>query len=109
MKILLTGAAGFIGSAFARLALTRGNQVVVLDKLTYAGHLENLSDIQDPNFSFHQGSLSDEDLILKLLEVNKIDHVVNMAAESHMDNSIHLPKELLDTNIKGTNKLLNYS
>ena len=109
MKILLTGAAGFIGSAFARLALAKGHQVIVLDKLTYAGHLENLSDIQDKNFSFIQGSITNEDLVLKLLKENKINRVVNMAAESHVDNSIHSPKEFMETNIMGTYNLLNCS
>ncbi|MDD4976889.1 MAG: dTDP-glucose 4,6-dehydratase [Bacteriovorax sp.] len=109
MNILLTGAAGFIGSAFTRLALKNGNKVIALDKLTYAGHLENLNNISDKNFIFQKGCITDEHLVSQLLSKHEIDYVVNMAAESHVDNSISSPKEFIDTNIIGTYNLLNCS
>lgn len=109
MNILLTGAAGFIGSAFTRLALKKGNKVIALDKLTYAGHLENLNDINDKNLIFQKGCITDEQLVSELLTKYEIDYVVNMAAESHVDNSINSPKEFIETNIIGTYNLLNCS
>jgi dTDP-glucose 4,6-dehydratase len=109
LNILLTGAAGFIGSAFARIALEKNNTVVVLDKLTYAGHLENLEDIKNPNLIFQKGDIADEALVKSLLEKYKINYVVNMAAESHVDNSIESPKSFIETNILGTFNMLNCS
>jgi dTDP-glucose 4,6-dehydratase len=109
LNILLTGGAGFIGSTFARLALDKNNTVVVLDKLTYAGHLENLEDIKNDQCIFIKGDIADELLVSQLLEKHQIDYVVNMAAESHVDNSISSPKSFIETNILGTYNLLNCS
>jgi dTDP-glucose 4,6-dehydratase len=107
LNILVTGAAGFIGSAFVRKALGGNNKVVVLDKLTYAGHIENLEDVIDNDKCvFVQGCITDQNLTEKLLTEHKIDALVNFAAESHVDNSIHSPGEFIKTNILGTFHLL---
>jgi dTDP-glucose 4,6-dehydratase len=107
LNILITGAAGFIGSAFVRKALTEKNKVVVLDKLTYAGHIENLEEVLDNDrCKFVQGCITDQLLTEKLLAEHSIDAVVNFAAESHVDNSIHSPGEFIKTNILGTFALL---
>jgi dTDP-glucose 4,6-dehydratase len=110
LNILLTGAAGFIGSTFARLVLEKNHRLIILDKLTYAGHLENLAEISNnSNYIFINGNICDENLIQELLSKYQIDFVVNMAAESHVDNSIHSPKEFIQTNIFGTYNLLKAS
>lgn len=107
MNILVTGAAGFIGSAFVRKALQNKNKVVVLDKLTYAGHMENLEGIIDNNQCvFVKGCITDQTLTEKLLKEHNIDWVANFAAESHVDNSIHSPGEFIKTNIFGTFSML---
>lgn len=107
MNILVTGAAGFIGSAFVRTALNQQNKVIILDKLTYAGHRENLTEVLDPQKClFVQGCITDQPLTEKLLQEHHIDWVVNFAAESHVDNSIHSPAEFIKTNIFGTFSLL---
>lgn len=110
MNILVTGAAGFIGSAFVRKALEAKNKVVVLDKLTYAGHMENLEDVLDNDQClFVHGCITDQALTEKLLKEHDIDRVANFAAESHVDNSIHSPAEFIKTNIFGTFSLLEAS
>jgi len=110
LNILVTGAAGFIGSAFVRNAIQNKNKVVVLDKLTYAGHMENLEDIIDNNQCvFVKGCITDQALTEKLLKEHSIDWVANFAAESHVDNSIHSPGEFIKTNIFGTFSLLEAS
>jgi dTDP-glucose 4,6-dehydratase len=107
LNILITGAAGFIGSAFVRKALSENNKVVVLDKLTYAGHIENLEEVIDNDKCvFVQGCITDQKLTETLLNEHKIDSLVNFAAESHVDNSIHSPGEFIKTNILGTFHLL---
>ncbi|MBX2989420.1 MAG: dTDP-glucose 4,6-dehydratase [Bdellovibrionaceae bacterium] len=107
MKILVTGAAGFIGSSFARLALSAGHQLIILDKLTYAGHLENVESlIDEKNCFFKQGDISDRDLVSLLLAHHRVHALANFAAESHVDNSIHSPREFIDTNVIGTYNLL---
>jgi dTDP-glucose 4,6-dehydratase len=107
MKMLVTGGAGFIGSAFVREALREGHRIVVLDALTYAGHLENLSDVLDPNRCvFVQGDIRDSEVVRGLLSSEKIDAVVHFAAESHVDNSILGPLPFLETNVLGTFQLL---
>ncbi len=109
-NILITGAAGFIGSCFAIKMIKLGHKVIVIDKLTYAGNLENLSEIyQNKNFKFVKGDILDKALIANLLSENDIDFLVNFAAESHVDNSISSPEVFIDTNVKGTFNLLSES
>lgn len=108
MKILITGGAGFIGSAFVRIALERGHQAIVLDALTYAGHRDNLSDVES-RIEFVHGDIRDGELVGSVLAKHQVDAVVNFAAESHVDNSISGPKAFLETNIMGTYELLERS
>jgi dTDP-glucose 4,6-dehydratase len=108
MKLLITGGAGFIGSNFVRLILERhpDYRIVNLDKLTYAGNLENLSGLeQDPRHEFIQGDICDPDCVAGILK-NNVDAVVNFAAESHVDRSILHSAEFVQTNIVGTLNLL---
>lgn len=104
-NILVTGGAGFIGSTFVAQCVARGCKIIVLDKLTYAGHRENLEWIQG-GWDLVVGDIADRDLVLKLLREHAIDALVNFAAESHVDNSISGPKAFVDTNITGTFMLL---
>ena len=113
MKVLVTGGAGFIGSNFIRYALsTRPNwHVVNLDKLTYAGNLDNLADIANdparaPRYSFVHGDIADRDLVNHVFETESPDVVVNFAAESHVDRSILDPAPFMETNVCGTQVLL---
>ncbi|MGV6827955.1 MAG: dTDP-glucose 4,6-dehydratase [Flavobacteriales bacterium] len=107
-KVLITGAAGFIGSNYVQHIIeTTNDKVVVLDKLTYAGNLENLKTISnDKNYTFIQGDICDEQLVLDLFETHQFNQVVHFAAESHVDNSITGPKAFIETNIIGTFNLL---
>jgi dTDP-glucose 4,6-dehydratase len=103
MKLLVTGGAGFIGSNFCKLMDSLGHQILVLDALTYAGHSENLSSLQSSkNFHFVHGNICDEALVREWVFSFKPDVFVNMAAESHVDNSIAGPKAFIQTNILGT-------
>jgi dTDP-glucose 4,6-dehydratase len=104
--LLVTGAAGFIGSSFAEMALASGHRVIVLDALTYAGHRENLSGLE---VEFVLGDICDGKLIASLLERHAPSAVVNFAAESHVDRSIDAPSAFIETNIQGTFTLLNAS
>lgn len=106
-SLLVTGAAGFIGSNFVETALAKGYAVIAYDALTYAGHRENLQD-QDAseNFHFVQGQIQDRTKVLNLLREHQIDWLVNFAAESHVDKSITGPAAFVDTNINGTFQLL---
>ena len=109
MRILVTGGAGFIGSNYVKHILSKSNnedlQVLVLDKLTYAGTLDNLSQVIDnPNLKFIQGDICDSSLIEKL--ISNCDRVINFAAESHVDRSIDSSEEFVRTNILGTQVLL---
>jgi dTDP-glucose 4,6-dehydratase len=106
MRILVTGAAGFIGSAFVREAKAVGHQIAILDALTYAGHRENIESILDAQCSFTQGDIADTELVSQLLKEGQAQAVVNFAAESHVDNSITGPRSFLQTNILGTFSLL---
>ena len=108
-KLLVTGGAGFIGSNFIRMVLAEHNDcfVVNLDKLTYAGNLENLAGLENhPNHKFVRGDICDGPLVDKLIDQYKIDSIVNFAAESHVDRSITEPKVFIETNVTGTLTLL---
>ena len=106
-NILVTGAAGFIGSNFAELMVRKYPEykIVVLDKLTYAGNLANLNNVKD-KIEFIQGDICDFDFVLDLFKKYEIDAVVHFAAESHVDNSIKTPFIFTQTNVMGTHTLL---
>lgn len=107
--ILITGGAGFIGSHLTRLFVTKYPEykIVNLDKLTYAGNLENLKDIEDKsNYTFVKGDITDIDLIKKIFEEHRFTSVLHCAAESHVDRSISDPLAFVRTNVLGTATLL---
>jgi len=108
MTILVTGAAGFIGSNFVLDWLSQSTEEVVsIDLLTYAGNLENLSSLnQNPLHHFVKGNIGDRDLVLTLLKKHDIKAVIHFAAESHVDRSIRGPGNFIETNIVGTYHLL---
>jgi dTDP-glucose 4,6-dehydratase len=109
-KILITGGAGFIGSHVVRRFVKNYPDYMIfnLDALTYAGNLENLSDIKDcKNYRFVKGDITDGQLIIGLFEENQFDGVIHLAAESHVDRSISNPMSFIMTNIVGTVNLLN--
>ena len=107
----MTGGAGFIGANFVRLALARTDaRVVVLDKLTYAGNLESLRDVErDPRFVFVHGDIADGELVGRLLREHRPTWIVNFAAESHVDRSIDGPRAFVQTNTVGAFELLEAS
>jgi dTDP-glucose 4,6-dehydratase len=108
-RLLITGGAGFIGSNFVRMALSEHPDcfIVNLDKLTYAGNLRNLADLENnPSHKFVKGDICDGTLVEKIINENKIDAIVNFAAESHVDRSITEPKVFIETNVIGTLTLL---
>ncbi len=104
--LLVTGGAGFIGSAFVRQAVAAGQRVIVLDVLTYAGHRINLEGVDVNLHTLVVGDIADGTLVAKLLRDHAIDAVAHFAAESHVDNSISKPSAFIDTNIVGTYRLL---
>lgn len=109
-KILITGGAGFIGSHVVRRMVTQypNYHIYNLDALTYAGNLENISDIQHlPNYTFLKADITDEATINQLFEEYKFDGVIHLAAESHVDRSITDPLAFVKTNVIGTMNLLN--
>ncbi len=106
--ILITGGAGFIGSNFVLDWLAQSDERIVnLDKLTYAGNLHNLSSLsKDPRHIFVQGDIGDTKLVSQILAQYQPRAIINMAAESHVDRSIHGPEDFIQTNILGTFRLL---
>lgn len=109
MKILVTGGAGFIGSNFVYYELDNypNDEVICLDKLTYAGNLETLEvAMKNPKFKFVKGDIADRDFVDELFASEKPDVVVNFAAESHVDRSIENPEIFLQTNVIGTSVLM---
>ena len=111
MKILVTGGCGFIGSNFVLQQInTTQNTILNLDKLTYAGNLNNLSKVsKDPRYEFVQGDICDSNLVSNTISYFQPDAIVHFAAESHVDRSIHGPMDFVNTNIVGTATLLNVS
>lgn len=106
-NILVTGGAGFIGSCFVVQQVEARNNVLVLDKLTYAGHLVNLEPcLHSSKFSFAPGDIGDAELVARCLKEFRPDAIVNFAAESHVDRSIHSAEDFVRTNVLGTEQLL---
>ena len=110
-NVLITGGAGFIGSNYVRYALETHTDwnIVVLDKMTYAGNLDNLKDIAEhfqPRYTFSQTDIADREAIFELIREHKIDTIVNFAAESHVDRSILDPDAFIMTDVYGTYVLL---
>ena len=108
MKLLVTGGAGFIGSAFVRLATRKGYEVVVVDKLTYAGDLKRIEDVID-KVKFYKVDICNLKALKDVFSSEKPNIIVHFAAESHVDRSILNPKAFLRTNVEGTHNLLELS
>lgn len=109
MKIIVTGGAGFIGGNFIHYMMEKypEDQIVCLDKLTYAGSIETIESVMDmKNFKFVKGDIADRELVYKLFEQEKPDVIINFAAETHVDRSVTGPDVFLQTNIMGTGVLL---
>ena len=107
MKILVTGGAGFIGSALCRHLVNKGYDVFNVDKLTYAGNLQSLKTlVGKQNYHFYQLDICDSDAVFEILENEQIDAIMHLAAESHVDRSILGPSAFIETNIVGTFRLL---
>ena len=103
MKILVTGGAGFIGSAVTRLAIARGHSVVNVDALTYAAYLENVASVSEhPNYAFEQVDIRDRAGLDVVFSRHSPDAVMHLAAESHVDRSIDGPAGFIETNVNGT-------
>ena len=110
MKILVTGGAGFIGSAVVRQAVRDGHEVVNLDKLTYAANLANVAPVENaPGYTFEQADICDRAALDRIFESHRPDIVMHLAAESHVDRSIDGPAAFVETNITGTYSLLEAS
>lgn len=107
MKILVTGGAGFIGSAVVRLAVSRGHEVINLDALTYAACLENVASVSNsPSYTFEHVDIRDRSALDRVFAEHKPDAVMHLAAESHVDRSIDGPGDFIETNITGTHNML---
>ena len=107
MKILVTGGAGFIGSALCRHLVNKGYDVFNVDKLTYAGNLQSLKTlVGKQNYHFYQLDICDSDAVFEILENEQIDAIMHLAAESHVDRSILGPSAFIQTNMVGTFRLL---
>ena len=107
MKILVTGGAGFIGSNFIRYIFAQhpDYRIINLDRLTYAGNLDNLSDVEkNPRYGFVKGDICDQDLVTSLVK-EKVDAIINFAAETHVDRSLYDPRIFIETNVLGTQVL----
>ena len=107
--IMITGGAGFIGSHVVRLFVTKypDYHIINVDKLTYAGNLANLKDIEDrPNYTFVKADICDFDKMFELMQKEKVDGIIHLAAESHVDRSIKDPFTFAKTNVLGTLSLL---
>ncbi|NPA16487.1 MAG: NAD-dependent epimerase/dehydratase family protein, partial [Aquificae bacterium] len=105
MRLLITGGAGFIGSEFVRQAIDRGFDVAVVDKLTYAGDLERIDSVKD-SINFYRADITNREFLEHIFSKEKPDVVVHWAAESHVDRSIMDAAPFIDTNVKGTQILL---
>ncbi|WP_309665221.1 dTDP-glucose 4,6-dehydratase [Tabrizicola sp.] len=107
MKLLVTGGAGFIGSAVVRLAVARGHEVVNLDALTYAACTENVASVAQSNlYSFEHADIRDRASLDRIFDLHRPDAVMHLAAESHVDRSIDGPADFIETNITGTFNML---
>ena len=107
MKLLVTGGAGFIGSAVVRLAIARGHEVVNVDALTYAACLDNVKSVSNaPGYVFEQADIRDLDALRRLFDTHRPDAVMHLAAESHVDRSIDGPGAFIETNVMGTYNML---
>ncbi|MGB1377059.1 MAG: dTDP-glucose 4,6-dehydratase, partial [Miltoncostaeaceae bacterium] len=105
MKVLITGGCGFIGSEVLRVALEHGHEVVNLDKLTYAGNTANVAELMDdPRYSFIHGDIADPEVASRAVDGCEV--VINLAAESHVDRSLHNPTEFIETDVVGTATLI---
>jgi dTDP-glucose 4,6-dehydratase len=107
MRLLITGGAGFIGSAVVRLAIARGHTVVNLDALTYAGRPENVASVaQNPLYTFEHADIRDSAALTRIFATHAPDAVMHLAAESHVDRSIDGPGDFIETNVTGTYNML---
>jgi len=107
MKLIVTGGAGFIGSAVVRLAVARGHEVVNVDALTYAACLDNVAEVADsPNYAFEHADIRDRAALDRIFAAHGPDAVMHLAAESHVDRSIDGPADFIETNITGTFNML---
>lgn len=107
MRILITGGAGFIGSAVIRQAIKEGHSIINIDALTYAACLDNLASVSDhPNYSFEHADIRNSKELHRIFRIHQPDAVMHLAAESHVDRSIDSPAQFIDTNIVGTYQLL---
>lgn len=110
MRILVTGGAGFIGSAVIRLAISRGHSVINIDSLTYAGCLENVASVSaNANYTFELVDIRNRDALDRIFDLHKPETVMHLAAESHVDRSIDGPTDFIQTNINGTYNMLEAS
>ena len=108
-NVIVTGGAGFIGSNFIKYIINKNEKVNIInvDKLTYAGNLENLKEVEkNPRYIFKKVDICDETIIEKIMNEYEVDTIINFAAESHVDRSIKDPSQFINTNIKGTQILL---
>lgn len=107
MKLLVTGGAGFIGSAVVRRAIAQGHAVVNVDALTYAACLDNVASVADnPNYAFEKADIRDAEAMERIFTAHQPDAIMHLAAESHVDRSIDGPGAFIDTNVMGTYTLL---
>jgi dTDP-glucose 4,6-dehydratase len=106
-RVLVTGGAGFIGSALVRHLVARGYQVANLDKLTYSGNLQSLRSVEgDPNYHFHRADIRDREQVESILAAEQPDAIMHLAAETHVERSIDGPAPFVETNVVGTFTLL---